>query len=332
MYTSDAGSLLKLKNVDKLRWVLVSKRLLRDITIKAYDYEFLDSESDYPINSKIKSLLNVILAPIAVKEFSKLSVWGFVKSISIEITNTFLPFDLQIPYGWLEVLFNKMQEINSLKLIGFTWNADLVHILRKYRQWKIDHLDIEILFLNNQDGIEWDELFQELLQTTDSLSNLSICSSSDCMNPIILVRILDMKLWKRIYIVWKTEIDSGVFQILLSKLISWANYNYNLELCKVEVLLPIMMENVSIPENNFQNDDYITKSFVDPKTKKFTLLIMHKKLKKSKSSRQSLCISSTCKLTQNESCWTDSAGSGILLFSKFLVQIPFIEHGIDSVN
>ena len=66
VYVADAGSLLKLKNVDKLRWVLVSKRLLRDITIKAYDYEVLDLDNSYPINAKIKSLLNLILAPRSV--------------------------------------------------------------------------------------------------------------------------------------------------------------------------------------------------------------------------------------------------------------------------
>lgn len=313
MYINDPGSLIRLVLVDRLRWVLVSKRLLRDITIKAYDYEFfkLSEECDFPVHPKIRSMLNLILSPIVCHE---MSAWGFVKSICIELTNTSLPLDVDMSYAWLDLLFNRMQEIESLRLIGFTWNPYLIKIFKNSGLQKVNRLDLEILLLHEQDEqdfVEWNDLFKELFtNASQTVDHLSISSSSDCMNPMILLQLFEIKCWKSINIYWKAEMDSGIFQLLLSRVIAWVNYNANLELCKIEIFLPRMMENVSIP-TYFRNDGHKISTLVDPISKKFTFLIIHEKFQKLTHLWPSICISSTSTLLQSESCWTNEDGSGI---------------------
>ena len=152
------------------------------------------------------------------------------------------------------------------------------------------------------------ELFTHASQTVD---HLSISSSSDCMNPIILLQLFEMKDWKSISIFWKSEVDSGTFQLLLSKLIAWINYNNNLESCKIETFLPHMMENVTIPTDSLKNKGFLVNVSVDPISKKFSFLIVHERNQRSTNTRRSLCISSTAKLIPSESGWTDEDGCGI---------------------
>lgn len=303
---------MRLVHVDRLRWILVSKRLLKDITIKAYDYEFfnLSQDCDSPFNPKIRSLLNLILSPIVFKE---LPVWGFVKSICIELTNTSLPLDLDLSYTWFEILVHRMQEIESLGLIGFTWNPCLIKLINNLCLQNIYSLDLDILLVQKQDSVEWDDLFQELFRNaSQTVDHLSMSSCTDSMNPIILLQLFEIKNWKSISIFWKSEMDSGIFQLLLSKLIAWINYNTNLESCKIETFLPRMMENVTIPIDSLRNDGFFVNTSVDSISKKFSFLIVNERIQKPRIIRRSLCISSTTKLIPSDSCWTDEDGCGII--------------------
>ncbi len=320
MYITDARSLIILQHVDRLRWVLVSKRFLRDITIKAYDYEFLkmSNESALPINSKIRSLLNLILSPIITSQIvsgaallnspGNNSVWGFVKSISIQLTDTSLPLDAHVSYDWLQVLMNRMQQISSLRLLGFTWNSMLINLIKHSCTRKIKSLDLEILLIQEED-VDWNDLFYDFCTNAlTCVDHLAFSSSSECINPNILLKLLELKFWKSLCMIWKAEVDSGIFQLLLSKLLSWIRCHPNLEYFKLEVFLPRMMENVTIPISSLKRERYNIRASVDPLTKKFFFLMA---LDKAQSYRQSLCLSSTSTLIPNESCWTDESGCGI---------------------
>jgi hypothetical protein len=313
VYITDAGSLIVLQHVDRLRWALIIKRFLRDITLKAYDYEFLkNSEQDLPVNPKIRSLLNLILSPLITSQIQALPVWGFVKSISIELTNTSLPLDVHVSYAWLQVLFYRMQEIKTLRLIGFTWNPELMDLIKRSCTRQISTLDIDIFLIQEDGGVNWDELFHDLFSNiAKSVEHLSVSSSSDCLNPSIILKLFELKFWKNITVIWKAEVDSGIFQALLSKLLLWITHHPNLEYCKLKILLPRMMENVTIPSSSLMKDRYNISASVDPITKKFSFLVAIKKL--NTNIRRSLCISSTSTLIRNESSWTDVAGSGIFL-------------------
>lgn len=314
MYITDAGSLIVLKHVDRLRWALIMKRFLRDITLKAYDYEFLKNseQCDLPVNPKIRSLLNLILSPLITSQMQALPVWRFVKSICIELTNTSLPLDVHVSYSWLQVLFYRMPEIKSLRLIGFTWNPELMDLIKQSCTRYVSALDIDILLIQENEDVDWDELFHDLFTNiTKSVDYLSVSSSSDCINPSILLKLFELKFWKNITVIWKAEVDSGVFQSLLSKLLIWITHHPNLEYCKLKIFLPRMMENVTIPSSNLMRDRYNISASVDPTTKKFSFLMALKNL--NTNIRRSLCISSTSTLIPNESSWTDEIGSGILL-------------------
>ena len=266
-------------------------------------------DRDLPVNPKIRSLLTLILSPMLSLNDPK---WGFIKSLSIQLTNTCRPLDADYSYSWLETLLFRMGGITGLKLVGFTWNSLLIDIVERLAR-RVQQIHLEILLIHDQDQIDWTSRFLDFFSQAKSAECLSLISSSDCMDPQILQRLLDLKLWIRLSIKWKTGMESGGFQLLLARLISWINYNHYLEYCKLNILLPYMMENISIPIKSLSKDGiYFVDTFVSPDSKMFTILIMKKEIINTRV-RRSICVSSTETLIANDLGWTDKSGSGIFI-------------------